>query len=139
MPPDLTITMDGAGSTDELRSLYWWLISDEEFRGRTRLVDQPPQPGTLGAPATEIIVAAFSGSGVASLVNTWIRHRSGQVRMVLSRAGTKVDIDLQRVRALSHTEAKALIVDLFSQLDAPGTGQPDGYGTGCDGTGTPDT
>jgi hypothetical protein len=48
-PVDLIVAISGPDSGDETRSLYAWLTDDEELRGRSRLANAEPPPGTLGA------------------------------------------------------------------------------------------
>ncbi|MGH3801175.1 MAG: effector-associated constant component EACC1 [Pseudonocardiaceae bacterium] len=46
---DVTVSVVGRdAAVEELRSLFTWLAGDEEFRGRVRLVETAPEPGTLG-------------------------------------------------------------------------------------------
>jgi hypothetical protein len=43
-------------AVEELRSLFTWLAGEEEFRGRVRLVEAVPEPGTLGGWPEAVVV-----------------------------------------------------------------------------------
>jgi hypothetical protein len=77
---DVAVTIVGAVSTDELRSLRTWLVGEHELRGRVRLVERPPGRDELGGGIVEaVLVALGSGGAVTTLVAgvvSWVRSRS---------------------------------------------------------------
>ncbi|MEV5989038.1 hypothetical protein AB0L85_29235 [Streptomyces sp. NPDC052051] len=138
---DVTVAITGAGAADELRSLYTWLIAEEELRGRVRLVESPPPPGALGSvPQMLAVVLAPGGVAVAlaSVAVAWMRHRTGEVVCKLTRSdGASVEVSAQRVRGTDMAEVRELVADLAKTLDegprttegraadsAPSSGQP---------------
>lgn len=55
---DVTVSVAGRdAAVKELRSLSAWLAGEEEFRGRVRLVEAAPEPGTLGGWPEALVVA----------------------------------------------------------------------------------
>jgi Effector Associated Constant Component 1 len=101
---DVTVSVAGQDATaEELRSLFTWLGGGEEFRGRVRLVEAAPEPGTLGGWPEAVVVAVGHGGTVtvlASAVIAWIRHRTSDVTCTMTRRdGTSVELRATRVRA----------------------------------------
>jgi hypothetical protein len=80
---EIGVTLAGAQAGEDARALRRWLADEEDLRGRVRLVDQPPEPGTLGGVVDTLVVGLGSGGAVtafaAGLVS-WIRHRTGTRR-----------------------------------------------------------
>lgn len=91
-----------AVAVEELRSLFTWLGGEEEFRGRVRLVEAVPEPGTLGGWPEAVAVALGEGGAVtvlASAVMSWIRHRTSDVTCTMTRRdGMSVELTATRVR-----------------------------------------
>lgn len=130
---DVTVAVTGAGVADELRSLHEWLVAEEELRGRVRLVESPPPPGTLGS-VPELLAVVLAPGGVAavlaSTVIAWMRHRTGEVACKLTRPdGTSVEISAQRVRGTDVAEVRELVAELAETLDN-GTRAAEGNGVG---------
>lgn len=73
---DVTVSVAGRdAAVEELRSLFTWLAGEEEFRGRVRLVETAPEPGTLGGWPEAVVVALGQGGAVtvlASAVIAWM-------------------------------------------------------------------
>ncbi|MFI9629393.1 hypothetical protein [Streptomyces sp. NPDC052042] len=130
----VTVALAGAGTADELRSLYEWLFTEEELRGRVRLVQSPPPPGALGS-VPEMLTVALAPGGVsavlASAAIAWMRHRTGEVVCKLTRPdGTSVEVSAQRVRGSDVAEVRELVAELTQMLN-------DGSGTVEDGSAGP--
>lgn len=92
----MTVSVVGRdAAVEELRSLFTWLAGDEEFRGRVRLVETAPEPGTLGG-WPEAVVALVQGGAVtvlASPVIAWMRHRTSEVTCIVTRPdGTSAEV-----------------------------------------------
>ncbi|MEU8742008.1 hypothetical protein ACFYPK_33495 [Streptomyces halstedii] len=118
---NVTVTITGDGVADELRSLHEWLIAEEELRGRVRLMEAPPSPGTLGT-VPEMLTIALAPGGVtavlASAAIAWMRHRTGEVTCKLTRpGGTSVEFTAQRVRGTDMTEVRELVDRLADMLE----------------------
>jgi hypothetical protein len=112
----------GAGEVAEhTRSLFSWLAEEDELRGRVRLVEADPVPGTLGALPTELMVAlAPGGAGtiLAGAVIAWIRHRTGEVTCTVTRPdGASVSVSGTRVRAADTAELGQLVGQVTAALD----------------------
>ncbi|MGH3621934.1 MAG: effector-associated constant component EACC1 [Sciscionella sp.] len=100
---DVTIGVAGRdAAVGELRSLFSWLVQEEELRGRVKLVETAPEPGTLGGWPEALVVALGQGGAItvlASAVIAWIRHRTSEVTCTLTRPdGTSVTVAAARVR-----------------------------------------
>ncbi|GGZ07005.1 hypothetical protein CP967_01240 [Streptomyces nitrosporeus] len=118
---NVTVTITGDGAADELRSLHEWLIVEEELRGRVRLVEAPPPPGTLGT-VPEMLTIALAPGGVtavlASAAIAWMRHRTGEVTCKLTRPdGTSMEVRAQRVRSTDMAEVRELVDGLADMLE----------------------
>ncbi|MFF3559729.1 hypothetical protein ACFYXS_06795 [Streptomyces sp. NPDC002574] len=123
-----------AGETaEDLRSLYAWLSAEQELRGRVRLEHTPPPPGALGSLPDTIVALLAPGvsSALAGSVVAWLRHRTSDVRCVLTRSdGTKFEVSARRVRHADLTEWHATVDSLARSLagvDLP----PGGAGPGA--------
>lgn len=119
---DVTVSVVGRETAvGELRSLFSWLAGDEEFRGRLRLVEAAPQPGTLGGWPEAVVVALSDGGAVSILVSaviTWIRHRTSEVTCTVTRPdGTSVELTASRVRRTDLAEASELVKQVAAVLD----------------------
>ena len=123
---DVTVSIvgadDGVGSAEQIRSLFGWLVQEEELRGRVRLVEARPEPGTLGAVPTELLVALAqggTGTALASAVVAWIRHRTGEVSYTLTRSdGTSVKVTGKRVRDANVATLSELVERVAKTLNA---------------------
>ncbi|MGW9351990.1 effector-associated constant component EACC1 [Nocardiopsis flavescens] len=98
---------------DDLASLEKTLISVEEFRGRTRSVAHPPAADRLGSLPDVLVLALANGTAVllASTAVSWIRHRTHDIRLLITRKGdeTSVELTAERLRGLGQEEIGALI------------------------------
>jgi len=105
---------------EELRSLFTWLCEEEEFRGRVRLVEVAPGPGTLGGWPEVVTVALGEGGAVtvlASAVMSWIRHRTSDLTCTLTRSdGTSVELTATRVRGADLAGLGELVTQTVAVL-----------------------
>lgn len=123
---DVTVSVAGRdAAVEELRSLFTWLAGEEEFRGRVRLVEAAPEPGTLGGWPEAGVVALGQGGAVtvlASAVISWIRHRTSEVTCTVTRPdGTSVELTATRVRRADLAGVGELMEQVTAALgDADG-------------------
>ncbi|MFF4735305.1 hypothetical protein ACFY2W_05300 [Streptomyces sp. NPDC001262] len=123
---DVTVSVaetnkEASAVAEQTRSLYSWLIQEEELRGRVRLADPEPEPGTLGVLPTELLVALAPGgvgTVLASAVIAWIRHRTGEVSCTMTRPdGTSVKVTGKRVRDVDAARLSELVQSVAARLD----------------------
>jgi hypothetical protein len=117
------VTVSVAGrdaAVEELRFLFTWLAGDEEFRGRVRLVEAAPEPGTLGGWPEAVVVSLGQGGAVtvlASAVIAWIRHRTSTVTCTVTRPdGTSVQLAATRVRSVDLAGVRELVEQVAAAL-----------------------
>ncbi len=117
---DVTISVAGREAVEELRSLFTWLAGEEEFRGRVRLVEAAPLPGTVGG-WPEAVVGLGQGGAVtvlASAVITWIRHRTSEVTCTGNRPdGTSVELTTTGGRRTDLAGVGKLVEQVAAALD----------------------
>lgn len=118
---DVTVGVAGRDATvEELRSLSTWLAGEAEFRGRVRLVEAAPEPGTLGGWPQAVVVALGQGGAVtvlASAVIAWIRHRTSDVTCTVTRPdGTSVELTATRVRSADLAGVGELVEQVAAAL-----------------------
>ena len=118
---DVRISVVGRdAAVEELRSLFTWLAGDEEFRGRVRLVEAAPEPGTLGGWLETVVVALSQGGAVtvlASAVIAWIRYRTSEVTCTVTRpGGPSVQLDARRVRDADLAKVGELVKELATAV-----------------------
>lgn len=120
---ELAITVAGVDTDDDLRSLYRWLADDDGLRGRVRLVDGPPEPGTMGS-VPELIEVVLTqggiGAAVAGTVVAWLRHRTKDVVCKVKTAdGGSVELSAKRVRTADLAALQELVTDVAKTLEPP--------------------
>lgn len=130
----VSIDVDGAGpgeAAEQTRSLFGWLAEESELRGRVRLVDGAPVPGTLGSLPAELLVAlAPGGAGtvLAGAVIAWVRRRTGEVTCTVTRPdGASATVRGRHVRNADTAALAELVRQVASALDAtadPGAAVP---------------
>lgn len=123
---DVTVGVAGReGAVEELRSLFTWLVREDELRGRVRLVEVGPETGTLGGWPEAVAVALSQGGAVAilaSAVVAWIRHRTSEVTCKLTRPdGTSVELTAARVRSTEVADLGELVEQVVVALSRGGT------------------
>lgn len=108
-PMDVSVRLDGANQSGQLRSLALWLTAERELRGRVRTVEPPPEEGTLGPVVQEVLIAVAQGgigAFVAALVG-WIRQRGVDITCsVTTSTGITVEVSTSRVRAAGTRGAR---------------------------------
>lgn len=120
---NVTVSVLGreAVAAEELRSLFTWLGGREEFRGRVRLVEAAPAPGTLGGWPEVLAVALGEGGAVtvlASAVMSWVRSRTSDVTLTISRpGGMSVKVTTAGVRGMDQASLRELIKQAVAALD----------------------
>jgi hypothetical protein len=126
---DVTVSVVGPhADVEELRCLFRWLAGDEALRGRVRLVEAAPEPGTLGWWPQAVVVGLSQSGAVAvlaSAVITWIRYRTSEVTCTITRPdGTSAELTAKRVRGADLAEMGELVERVAAAL---------GYGHAEDG------
>ena len=115
---EVAVSVICEGETDELRSLYRWLVGEPELRGRVRLVERPPQPETLGS-IPDLLTVAGPGGALATAVIAWLRnHTSDVVCKVTRKDGTSVEISAKRVRGSDLAMQQRLMQELVALAQA---------------------
>ena len=118
---DVTVTVTGSGDARDLGALGDWLRDEPELRGRVRLADKPPVPGSMGGLADALTVAVGPGAAAtvfASALVTWIRHRTGSARYRLTRRdGTVIEVSAEHVRGLDAAAVRQQVSDLVRALE----------------------
>jgi hypothetical protein len=103
-------------------ALAAFLDQQPQLRGRVHLIGDGQQTGGISQSVAMIIIdlgPTVLGT-FASLVIAWLRHRTGNAHVTITRAdGTKLDLQAQRVKNLSGPELTALATELGKALNAP--------------------
>lgn len=75
------VTMNGADSGQEIRSLYAWLQDDDHVRryARVSLKARPPRPGEMGLDFETIELLVSSGFELANLALAYLSWRSSRI------------------------------------------------------------
>nr|WP_223244855.1 hypothetical protein [Streptomyces sp. CBMA156] len=121
----MTIRVDDADDRGALASLLSWLRAEAGPYGRVGTVGAPSPPGTLGTVADVLTVAVGAGgaaSGLTSALIAWIRRRTGDTVVQVTRAdGSSVELRATAVRGLSADSVAALVREVGESLtDRPG-------------------
>jgi hypothetical protein len=118
---DLAVTVEAREPGAAVRALREWLVAEPVLRGRVRLVQPAPQPGSLGGVVEALTVALGQGGAATALVSVlvaWIRRRVGDVSVTLTRPdGTSVKVDATHVRGLDSDGVADLVADIARSLD----------------------
>ena len=120
---NVTVSVLGrdAVAVEELRSLFTCLRGKQEFRGRVRLVETAPEPGTLGGWPEALAVALGEGGAItvlASAVMSWIRHRPSDVTCTLTLSeGRSVTLATARIRGTDLAGFRALLAQTVAALE----------------------
>jgi Effector Associated Constant Component 1 len=105
----------GHASAEELRALCAWLLGEEEFRGRVRLIERAPGQDQLGptVDAVQILVGP-AGTAVAAALVTWLRQRRTSVKATITSGdGRSITVEANRVRLMDAAE----LTDLTERLE----------------------
>ncbi len=121
----MRITVQASDHRDPGRQegdLAAFLDQQPQLRSRVHLIDDGRQAGGISQSVAMIIVdlgPTLLGT-FASLVIAWLRHRTGNTKVTITRAdGTKLDLQAQRVKNLSAAELTALATELGKALNPP--------------------
>jgi hypothetical protein len=101
----------------ELRS---WLTRSGDLGARVQLSEPAGPTGTLGtlADCLQVSVAVGGASTVlAQAVLTWMRSRTGQVRVTLTRGPVVVNLDATTVARLDAGDLADLVRQISHDLD----------------------
>jgi hypothetical protein len=115
----VTISIDGTDSAEELRSVYTWLSREDDLRGHLRPVQRPPEPGTLGSVLQTLIVTLGPGSAAAtaSAIVTWLRYRTNDIVVRIAREdGTSIELAAKRVRGSDPAATAEVVASLSRTL-----------------------
>jgi Effector Associated Constant Component 1 len=120
---DIKVTLVGPQAGDEARELRHWLTYEAELRGRVRLIEPAPEPGSLGALVDTLVVSLGPGGATAfaTALVSWIRHRTGDTRAVVRQPdGTQVEVSARRVRGLDAAAVRSIVQDVSRSVRANG-------------------
>ncbi|MFH9347853.1 hypothetical protein [Kitasatospora sp. NPDC017646] len=117
----LLVRIEGGNSADDVRSLRQWLLEEDRLRGRVRLEEAAPAPGTLGAVLDTLTVALGPGgvaTAVASVLISWIRRQRGNVSVKVTRPdGTVTEFSATHVSGLEAPQVRQLAAEFSSSLE----------------------
>jgi hypothetical protein len=122
-----TVRISGNGLSDDLRSLRIELISQSDWRGKVRLVERPPDPGTLG-PVLEALQVLANPAAVSPLIAAlvaWLRYRTSDVDLKVRRKTTTVTLSGKRLRQIDTAALTAEIEKLAFRLNMSDDGNSD--------------
>lgn len=118
---EMTISVVGRDSADELRSLRAWLAEERSLRNGVRLVDSAEVVGTLGSVVDVLAVTVGPGGLVTALATalvSWIRHRTSDVTLRVTRPdGTKIELTAARLPGADPAAVAALAAQLSVSSD----------------------
>jgi hypothetical protein len=102
---------------DQLRSLYGWLAGAEELKGRIRLVERPPEPGTLGPVADVVLALQAPLVALVGALVAWIRNHHSDIDVTVIRPdGGRTTISASHVRRAGAAELASMIDGLVQQV-----------------------
>jgi hypothetical protein len=119
---DLRIEVDEPDATESLRSLTVWLKDEDGLRGQVRTVPRPIRPGTLSGGVLDAIVVTVGQGGAGALavsaVVTWLRQRTTEVTIRITRANgeSAVELSAKRVRSMDAAELRGVVAELSTTL-----------------------
>ncbi|RKT09227.1 hypothetical protein BX285_6301 [Streptomyces sp. 1114.5] len=116
------IRVDDADTT-AVGSLLAWLRAEPALRGRVEPVGTAPRPGSLGTLADVLTVALGAGgvaSGLTSALIAWIRRRSGDMVVHVTRSdGSSIELRATAVHGLDPDGLAALAREVGASLAGP--------------------
>lgn|GEM_PF-2229973 len=118
----VVVVVEGSGAGDEVRSLYGWLVGEDELRGRVHLREPAPESGRLGTLPLGLEIALAPGGGA---VLAWLRYRTSDLTCRVTRPdGGAVEVSAKRVR--DPASVQAWVAELSDSLREDAAGGPDG-------------
>jgi hypothetical protein len=107
-PAAVTIAVAGAG-TDEIRSLYEWLLREDGLRGRVMVVHERGSAEEMGGVLGALAVALGSGGVLAVLARSleaWLKQpRRVSVRLLIHGPdGSSIELEVQHAKDLGDVE-----------------------------------
>jgi hypothetical protein len=123
---DIAVSVAGAGPADQLRDLYAWLTKEPELTGQIRLHERDGAVGELG-PLTDLVQAALEPGGAvsafAAAVVAWLKFRTADVKITVSRADgtTHTELAARRVKSLDAAGTQVLARELAQSLTRDGS------------------
>jgi len=113
----------GERTADETLSLYQWLASEPELRGRLALPQQSSDPERMGSALETVLVTLASGGALTTLIKSlqvWLVQRRSEVILQLSgKDGRSVT-----VTARGPIDVNEVIHNVAGLLDDNAPGQP---------------
>ncbi|MFH9371302.1 hypothetical protein ACH4K8_37195 [Streptomyces anulatus] len=115
------MSADGLDGADKLRSLNEWLGDVQQFRGRIRLAERPPEPGTLG-PVLDALVVTLGPAGAATAFATatiaWLRTRRGELRIKVTLADRRsLELTAKNVSDLDSAALQQQVDHIVTMLE----------------------
>ncbi|MFE3585796.1 effector-associated constant component EACC1 [Streptomyces vinaceus] len=100
---DVRIATAG-GDPEDLASLYEWLVSEDELRGRVRVSRRPIGQTELGS-AVDLLTVALGAGGAGSVLSsaliTWLKARRTSAKITIEVEGRSVTLEIDTVRDVS--------------------------------------
>lgn len=118
------VTFPEGGSADLLRDLHTWLVNEPDLRGRVRLRETPAAQGTLGpaVDALQLMLGAGGGAAtVATMIIAWLRSRSGEITVKLTRGYQTLEVSAKGVKGMNAEALRELTTHITKQLETPAT------------------
>ncbi|MEU4155010.1 hypothetical protein [Actinoplanes sp. NPDC026670] len=117
---EAAVTGDDSGR--HLENLVKWLRADPELQGLVTVRRGEVPSGAMGTLADVVQVAlapAGAGAAMVTALVSWLRYRTGDVKVTLTRKGAerRVEITANRLRQLDGPQLQALAGDLLAQLE----------------------
>jgi hypothetical protein len=120
---DVLIEFGDAVPDSVVRSMYSWLVADEEIAGRVSITERSPAPGELGALAEFLQLSGPSAPVAVWAVAAWLRNQRSDITVKMRRPDkASVEISAKRVQGLSNAEFRSLVdsaATTLAGLDAP--------------------
>ncbi|GLZ01049.1 hypothetical protein [Actinoplanes sp. NBRC 103695] len=129
----VTVRLDGGSNTPnpQENDLSAALNNHPLLRGRVRLTTERHDASGLNPSLAALLVDLSPAAlgAFASILLTWLRHRTGSTRLTLRRPdGARLELSAQRVRNLNAAELTTLATQLTEALaghsQLPGTDEP---------------
>lgn len=117
---DVLVTISEGGSADMLRELRSWLVDEPELRGRVLLRERAVGQGDLG-PTLEALQLLGAGGGAAtaaSVIIAWLRSRSGEIKIKVTRNGETLEVSAKGVKGLDAAGVRELTTHLAGYLES---------------------